>query len=447
MLFLGTLDDKTIEFPFGPRSNILLNSQKTILHHIIFGNEPLLIEEGFLLASEEALNPQKTQPFLLPAIENGLIKVASRYGDLHSYAEERRRNKHVSPPDNEFGKMYIERVQNACNDTQAFIKYPPPYIDEITFNRFLNIASSDYSKEIIELLDKDIPHNFCDIYEVQYLKGNKGKKWTARSAWEASVKEAFPDKPEVIFPMMALANRERQIIRAAAISKTNNIELNIETGFDNRPHDFTVSSNSTFVSDIQCFENYIYPNVSVDAMLRNINVFFLTIGDKNSQLSKYRDLYVNLLEDPMDKINKKSFERAASDYEREIYCAIGEEPIEKNNIINIVGTTLTGAITGGAISSVISVLSKTKNNYIFSESLKVKQSRRNFIKRACCVGLLTGLFTIDNKSGSIVEKGIRCARTTFQQDMSDIYLDHLKNLTCSHQVLKIDTNKIKTMNI
>lgn len=213
MLFLGSLDDKTIEYPNGFfRDEQPLASERILLNHLLFSNEPLVLEEGFILASEEAINPDEKKPFLLPAIQSGHIKVVSRYHDMPRYVSERRAFRHAAPPDTVTGRSYVDALQKACcspcGAEHAFLDYPPSAIDEVTFNRFVNLCSQDKIYEYFDMMGADFPRNFLPEFESTYEKGNDGKHWTARAAWEHTAKMLLGGKPEFIHLLMIIANRE-----------------------------------------------------------------------------------------------------------------------------------------------------------------------------------------------------------------------------------------------
>ena len=442
MIFLGSLDDKTIEYPYGEKTNIRSTPLDDILHHTLFGKEPIVLEEGFILAAEEAVNPSSVSPVLIPAIKSGLIRVATRYGDMHEYAQERRIKKHAAPPNNLDGNQYLTDLQNACKASGAFLDYPPDVIDEITFSRFVDMANSEYTLKLLHSCEVDLPKDFNSLYEHEYNFGNDGKKWTARSAWESLIKKLYIGNDAAVHSLMASANLERQILRAAAISKVNNEHMRVETGAITSPHELLLQVKR---DEPLHSENYtIYPRVGIDLLSKNLDVLFDALGDDDSPLHKYRNLYVELLENRSNN-SIAALERAASNYETEIYSLFNCKPIEKNTPINVVGTAGVGAVTGGVVSALWHSLRSNPKKPMFSDQLKKDYTRRQFFKGSMFGALLTTMYVIENKTGVAIESGVRYVRTSWQEDLADNYLLHLNKVKKSHQILDINKDALDSL--
>ena len=437
MLFLGTIDDKTIEYPYGPTNDNSLNIQNLILHHLLFGNDELVIEEGFLLAAPEAIFPDRVKPFLLPAIKHGLIKIASRYGDVKSYVEERRRNKHASPPDNGFGNRYIQNLQNACDSSNAFLNYPDSDIDEITFQRFAKLLSQENAGKLFDLAELNIPKQHTSSYEKTYLHGNAGKRWTARSAWEATAKNIFKDRQDIIHSVMCLANRERQILRAVAIAEKNNVQMKVETGFDVDNHEFADSITINSISKKHSKIDNIFPRVCVKDIMENIDPFFEKIGNNSSLLCDYRNSYVKQFNNYLSSSDPRSLSTISEDYQDEIYKTIGVVPLEKNLLLNIVGTASLSWLFSGFISAFLSHRTNKKGRLDFDDKLKKEFSRREFLMRAGGTALATTAIVADTQAGNIFSDRVRWARLCCQEDTKEIHETFINNLDKSHQILEI----------
>jgi hypothetical protein len=435
MIFLGSLDDKTVEYPFGRKLHSTSTPMQHILHHALFGKDLIVVEEGFLLASDEAVNPSSVKPLLLKAVKSGLVKVSTREGDMHAFAAQRRTRQHAAPPENIAGSQYLSDLQNACESSNAFIDYPSDTIDELTFNRFVQLANSEFTLRLLDFCEVDLPKDFNSLYEKEYRVGNNGKQWTARSAWESIIKSLYGDQPEVIHSLMASANLERQILRAAAIASKNNVEMTIETGALTSPHAL-VSPIQRDIS-LPVGNKAIYPRVSMNILLKNIDVLFSALGNTDNALHHVRNLYVTLLGNKENQ-SIEALERAALHYELEIYSIMGHAPIEMNTAGNVVGTAGIGLVAGGITNALWQSYKNRPTKPIHSEKAMGKHTRREFLRAGVYCALYTGLSVFENKSGQMIESGIKYARTTWQEDLSDNFLQHLDQTSHSHQILKVN---------
>lgn len=450
MLYIGTVDDKTIQYPFGAVSGKAFGAQRILLHHILFGSKPLVLEEGFVMASDEALRPGTAVSFLLHAIETGHIKIASRYGDMHAYAEERRRYLHAAPPPDRAGDDYIHRLQEACVRANAFLRYPPERIDEITFERFRAIAESNYVADAMSFGEVDIPTTFARVYEESYRTGNRGQQWTARAAWEKTLTQMFQGQDKVIHTMMALANRERQILRAAAIAKVNGVSMEIETGFEQTPHD--LAEPVARVSKIaHTQEQYLCPRIALDDLLQSTNAqkILERLSNENTLLAKYRKVYVSLLEtSAREEVCLKELKRAALDYEREIYASIERTPFEQSSV----GRFAVSAGVGLAVGSVWRVLAdRLKENShrpIFSKKLKRTYTRRQVLGAMTGMVVFTGIKVAEDHCETLAQQGIRTVRIASSEDVADdeLYSAHT-HVACSHQILAIKEANLHSLKL
>ncbi|NQZ07136.1 MAG: hypothetical protein HRT35_08240 [Algicola sp.] len=319
MLYLGTLDDKTTDYPYGNKTKNEINTGHLLLHHMLHSDAPLILEEGFVLASDEAMYPTRFPAFLIPAIKTGNIKIASREKDMVAYANQRREMQHPGPPNDDYGRRYLANLQKACEQSNAFLHYPRPDIDEITHSRFMLMCDSDSNHQRFDMRETDFPKTFKQTLVNEYRMGNSGRQWTARSAWESAVKKEFYDSPKFVQPLMCMANRERQIVRASGIAAINKIEdMKVETGFERDDHDLICFAVSGELAGIGNNNHLIAPNINFSQLIIHAERFFEALADRSSPLSMSKLYYLHALGQSMDKMDAEVQKLAANDYEREI---------------------------------------------------------------------------------------------------------------------------------
>lgn len=444
MLYLGTLDDKSTEYPYGGASNKASTGHKAILHRLLFCNERLLVEEGFVLASEEAVKPEKVTPIFLPAIRAGLIKVASRHGDMRSYAKERRSKKHASPPLTAKGRQFLSDLQSACDASSAFIQYPPDQIDELTFNRLRGAATMDIAKETLSAANLKMPDGFLQQYEYRYAKGNNGRQWTARAAWEDATKLSFSAESNALHALMAIANRERQLIRAAAISKVNRIELMIETGFEKDPHDLAIPVTLEAARRQGSSHEGIFPKICSRMLMRNLDRLLIELAQKDSSLNLQRSAFLTLLNSP-STIDVGALQRAAKRYEDEIYAVAGETQPEKLDAVHLAGSLFVGTVLSARVNALIGALEggKAESRALFNERLQhrlgLNLKRRAFFRRVLAGALVTGVTYAGMKmEDALADNVVRSSREHWEDHVLDDYASHFDPTRRSHQILKVD---------
>jgi len=447
VLFLGTIDDKSIEYPYGGYRKVSSYSDTLIFHHILFSetNTPILLEEGFLLASQESLYPYQHGNILLDAVRFGLLKVASRYSDIEVYGSERRELKHPSPPDSKFGKQYLRELQEACVSSDAFYNYPIGDVDRLTYERFRHLYGNDDYQQLFASFEADLPLNFLNIFEIQYLEGNNGKQWTARSAWESSAQLVFRNYPDIKHALMCIANRERQIIRGAAFAVENKIEVKVETGFSNDKH-FLIGLNSDqkecLYSDPDNFLQAKMPKVEITTLKRHSKIIFPLLANKYSRLSILKQLYLDSLrrlECKWDTAQIEEFELASLDYEKELYRACKINPAEDTLPARLAVNATLGVVTSACVYPLLNHLEKQydKEKQVIFRDSSIK--RRAFLK-SCMFGLLaTGSLT-EIKGGELATSLIRKARDLKDDDTADIGKLAGNSKQLFHQQLEIDVN-------
>ncbi len=229
-IFLGTADDKSQQYPYAPTTRHAAELKTLLVMNAVL-SPPIVIEEGFLLAAGETLSLGATGSVLIDAVSSGLVKIMSRSSDLERYAGIRRKKRHAAPPDTEEGRAFLSRLQQSCVNAQAFISYPPPSIDHFTFERLHALSQQKIMHEIFDLNRSEL-NEFPDIFERQYKTGLEGQRWTARSAWEAAALELFHDNVRAVHALMALANRQRQLIRGSSLASSLGKPVIVETGFE-----------------------------------------------------------------------------------------------------------------------------------------------------------------------------------------------------------------------
>jgi hypothetical protein len=353
MLYLGVLDDKSLEYPFGKSEAIRQISDEYLIHQCLM-NEKVVLEEGFLLASSEAQDPENCSHVLLEAIKAGVVKIASRHGDFHSYIRERRHFGHKVPPDMECCKSYVEELQRACFDHNAFLNYGPDSLDGDTFASYLALLGRDDFNARLEAGFIQMPKHYKEKFYDAYRYGNKGGQWTARSAWEATAKAMFPMESDVVRALMVVANRERQILRGAAIAHANPDpakckDIEVETGFMDLQNSL-VRSNVSGPSQRRPDKNVsIYPKLNAAVLRRGYkDIFFDLVNGVNlkGQKAIYLEAFKNYENVPSDH-NLKEVTKAVKKYEDEIYSSAKAKSFEEDLIsvgFDFAGGTAVGKV-------------------------------------------------------------------------------------------------------
>ncbi|WOF73637.1 hypothetical protein QMT40_001270 [Parvibaculaceae bacterium PLY_AMNH_Bact1] len=435
MLLLGTLDDKTLEYPFGAVPQNLKLDKSFLLHHCLF-SEDLLLEEGFILASAEALNPANEPRIILEAIRNGLFKIASRNGDLFDYVKSRRSMGHLTPPQNAIGNSYIQNLQHACEEADAFVSYGNTKVDFTTFDRFRSFLKGDSLYKTLAQFDIELPQNILARYEDEYSTGNNGKQWTARAAWEHAVKQTFPDQPDVVHALMCEVNRERHLIRGACFAAANDLPVEVETGLLLQRHDLVVGAMPIHPASEETYEMCM-PRVPYSGVLRSYERLFRELGDRHSDLFRAKRLFVEKLasaERSGFAPQKRDLEEEAIYYENALYRIIGETPLERNEVV----TTVSGIGGALALTPAVNILwshvLKKGTSWTFAKNL----SRRQFLRKSLAFGALTGLMLADTKRGSITSNVLRSVRTATESETGDFLFRPTVSDNTQHQRFAID---------
>jgi len=436
MLLLGTLDDKTLEYPFGDVPQNLNLDKSFLLHHCLFSDD-LLLEEGFILASAEALNPINEPHIILEAVRNGLFKIASRNGDLHDYVKSRRSMGHLTPPQDASGDGYIYELQRACEDAGAFVSYGDTKVDRTTFDRFRGFLKGDYLYETLAGFDTNLPPTILARYEEEYATGNNGKQWTARAAWERAVKETFPDRPDVVHALMCEANRERHLIRGACFAAANDQPVEVETGLLLQRHDLTVTPTPIHPASEEPYEISM-PRVPYAGIMRSYKRLFRELGDRGSDLFRAKRLFVEKLASAERRgfaTQQGDLEEETIYYENALFRTIDETPLERNEIV----TTASGIGGAFALTPITNILlghlMKRGASWTYAESM----SRRQFLRKSLAFGALTSLMLADTKRGSITSNVLRCVRTATESETGDFLFRPTVSHNTQHQRFMIDT--------
>ncbi|MBW0169873.1 MAG: hypothetical protein ACT6SF_05980 [Hydrogenophaga sp.] len=446
MLYLGTLDDKSIQYPFGGTGSKGATGHKAILHRLLFCRERLLVEEGFVLASEEARHPGRARSVFLPAIRAGLIRVATRHGDMQAYALERRALQHAGPPQTPQGQQYLVDLQSACVAANAFVQYPPDHVDELTYSRLRSVATLDMAHATLSTSALRLPTDFSQQYEYRYRKGNQGKQWTARAAWEAALQLTFPKEPHAVHALMALANRERQLIRAAAISKVNNLaQLHVETGFETTPHDLAVPVVHEASRQQPISHEGIFPKICADMLMRHLDRLLAVLAQQDSTLNRQRLGYLALLS-RSGPVDLDELRRVARRYEDEIYAVAGETQPENMDSYRLAGSLVIGTALSASVSALLS--SRAHNREDLQVHLKSQLKRRDFLGTLVSGALMTSVayagLKLEDAYGDNV---VRAKREQWEDHVLDDFASHFDPSRRSHQILRVDPAGIAGMRI
>ncbi len=330
MLYLGVLDDKTTEYPFLDVEGAPGFSNSYLIYHCLF-NPAIILEEGFLLASKEAMSPRAESPILLRAVQAGLVKVASRHNDLIHYVSERKSVGHPVPPDDRWGAKYVNDLQTICGARKAFCIYGPEALDRLTFDRFVVILENDLSKMIGK---ENWPAEFIDKFAYNYAHGNRGGQWTARSALEKTAKDLFPGRPNHVSAIMVAANRERQILRGAAIAYYNRLDdVHVETGYTSIHNNLAREDASLpkAVESLYDHRDELFPSLNFSVLTKKHKLLFEAFGeDDGSYLQEAKASYIKRKQQYLAHGTDKHFsdlKHAAQTYEGLILDAIGEHKV------------------------------------------------------------------------------------------------------------------------
>jgi hypothetical protein len=454
MLYLGTADDKTVEYPYGSADTAEFDQRRIVTQHLLFGDEPLLLEEGFILASPEALQPEKAQAFLLPAIRSGLIKIASRRHDMHFCAKERREVNHMSPPDNQAGHDYLAALQAACVGSQAFVDYPASdAIGEVTFTHFLEFQKSADIAALLNLAEYTLPADFYDTFRKTYQTGNNGKRSTARAAWEENLKRRCAGRPDVIHALMCKASRERQILRAAVIGKVNGLEMAVETGFENEPHELATPMDGSNRIPREVDSTDLYPRVCTADAIDQCEKLFHALSNPESVLFGHRRTYLTALR--AQNFDAKEIADAAKAYERQIYTVIDRAPCEDSAVVQNVAGIGVGLVVGAAAKVLEKYRFEKPRDVRFSRELMGKKrtgnawtksnqrptrfdlTRREFLRWGVAV-TITGKAAGEEPFEGAVMSTIRKVRTLAEDDLGDMGAEHESGRGLSHQILRVN---------
>ncbi|MCC2616619.1 hypothetical protein LJ739_10230 [Aestuariibacter halophilus] len=450
MLFLGSVDDKSIQYPNGGRSQPPNIVERTVLVNLLFNHKPLLVEEGFILASAEALDPENSSPIYLPAIKHGLIKVISRNGDMANYAKARRKVKHVAPPDNQAGNTYLRLLQQACENTEnyydgnAFLTYPQSkIIDEFTYYRLRSMCDNDEIAGLMDGINLALPHTFLDEYERCYRSGNDGQQWTARAAWEKTAMHYYSAQPHIVHFLMIKANRERQIIRAAASAYVNNIAISVETGFDPLPHDFaTPSGDAPQKQPLR--RSLPAPAVNIDDLVANAKTLFAAISDPKTNLFHSRNTYLQMISKPINQIDANALSTASRRYEEDLYKdGIKKTPLE-NSVVRPALELGSGYIIGAAAEKLLSEtyagLSKDPSRLNEKHDLQLLQSKVSRRTLFAMIGAATvfGWGYLNSKISDSTRTALRSGRIAMEDSTYETLLEAMMQSGAKQQFLDVD---------
>lgn len=383
MKFLGSLDDKTLQYPFGKRDQIDLSLQRTLLGHLLSDNETLLVEEGFLLASPEAVDPENTPPFLLHAIKHGHIKVTSRTGNLLSYRKKRAEVNHAVPPENSSGDFYLKCLQKACEDSDAFIPYPHESIDEITYKRFLSYKENDFIQSHLNEIGFELTKDFYSLFEQQYRTGSpKGGQWTARAAWEEAARLYTADN---LHTLMVLANRDRQILRSVAIASEQGRNIKVETGVT--PGAYDLAAPQIMSLENRRDDNRVPPSLRIP--LRDISKqperLLKALGEESSVIATLKRNYITQMDRFYQEGDQEALQAASKYYEDELYRLANAEKIEDRSATGIAVTVGVAIMADCVVSSIDEKL--YGDRILTAEEARKRElfTRRRFLKTACAV--------------------------------------------------------------
>lgn len=430
LTYVGVLDDKSLEYPFGLNRSIARVSDAYLLSHCLFTRAPVL-EEGFILASEEARTAGVTSKILLTAVRSGLFKVASKTRDLQATTESRRTVQHESPPDTADGRRYVDDLQNGCVQSGGFVEYAPKDVDQLTFHRLAGLVQGGGAEELERLWLK-IPKDLQARLDDQYAHGNNGRQWTARAAFEAAVKAAFPGDALAIQALMCAANRERQIIRGAALAVANGQPVEVETGFSPRRHDLA-SHDGAEGKPAPRPNGRIFPLVSIDVLRTCHLEMFEKMSDPRSGISTAKTAYLDVFEaclSPSFTGDLSELERKAKHYEEEIYAAADCLPLEQMEVAKAVMSFGAGA----AIDPLAKLLTmrREKNHE------PIRFSRRDLLRMGGMGAAASVLFGSELLEPVYVTT-LRHGRTVDTYDTGDLDVGIMRRRGVSHERLVIDT--------
>lgn len=285
-VFLGTADDRTQAYPYAPTDRHRADFETLIVMNAAL-SPPIAIEEGFLLASREILCLGECGAVLTAAIETGLVKIMSRRGDLISYADDRRALNHATPPPTPEALRFIEQLQAICTQADAFLPYPTASIDMITAQRFRALLEMPSVETLFERTDI-ARASFLERFNTLYATGLAGKRWSARAAWEAAAIAQFGENALATRALMVLANRQRQLIRAAALAELLDQPVIVETGFELGGEDL-IEPSSPVLADIAIrasARRELVASASIDVLTRNYRTLFDALADETSGLGR-----------------------------------------------------------------------------------------------------------------------------------------------------------------
>lgn len=434
MRYLGTLDDKAIEYPFGSAQVSLELTNKQLFNHVLFdtdGTGDLLVEGGFLIASEEAMTLAPEDSVMISAIEAGLVKVAARIHSFDEYLEDRRRVRHKVPPKDSRSTAYFNRLQQACDSSSAFLEYSLSGTDALTFAALLALSMEKTSQDLLAQIGPDVADRFPQFFEQTYISGNQGKPWTARAAWEGILRQL--NAPENIrHALMILANRERQIIRGAAFAVQNGLEITVDTGFAAAPH--PLAERVPFVSGNWSFNLAKgLPKVPYKLVMKNRRKLFEQLGPgSNSRLTKLRAEFIARRDELLRKGDagqrQENYDLAGEDYEREIWRVIGQEPPSDWKLVNVAVGGLAGLVVDRGLvepcQRICPFLRET--------------SRRHLLTRGTAYLFTVGAMLSENVLGEAVEDEISQRYADLTDGTDDVYRTIVSKRVNSHQQLSIN---------
>lgn len=441
MLYLGVLDDKSLEYPFGKSEAIRQISDEYLIHQCLL-NDAVILEEGFLLASSEARNPDHNAHVLLEGIEARLIKVASRYGHFDPYIRERQHFGHQVPPDIDSCNAYLARLQTACVDHEAFLNYGPKSLDGDTFASFLALLDREDFNAHLEANFIQLPRHFKDKLCDAYLHGNHGGQWTARSAWEKTIKTMFPFEDDLVRALMVVVNRERQILRGAGIAQENaqlEGDIFVETGFIDLGNSLVRQPRTGQAKSRDVKKAPVYPRLNAAVLRKNFSKIFSALG-QDSPLRDLKATYVkwsNAYDAHPSDEHLKNVTDAAKLYEEQIYTTAQAASFSEGLVSKSVDYT-GGLAVGKLVDSFTVHLEKAldfKNKNIES----YPGERRDRMTRRC---LFWGVATVASyagfEAGGLSKTAASSIRHYAEHDTLDDaeIVDDLPG--SSHQRLRID---------
>lgn len=284
-VFLGTADDRTQIYPFSPLERHRASFETLIVMNAVL-SPPIAIEEGFLLASREVLSLGDSGAVLTAAIEAGLIRIMSRGRDLVRYAQARRALDHAAPPATPRADAFLATLQRSCERAGAFLPYPHASIDPITFRRLNGLLDDPQVRALLARaqIDNDA---FADRFQRLYATGLNGGRWSARSAWEAAAIDQFGDSANATRALMTLANRQRQLIRAAALADLIDQPVIVETGFELGGEDL-IEAGSPVLTDIAIraeARRVLVSRASINVLTHSYRALFNALADPSHKLA------------------------------------------------------------------------------------------------------------------------------------------------------------------